>query len=125
MKKKVLLVVSVLFGLMFVNSGLNKFFNFIPPPENMPESLIQLTTALGSIGWFMPLLGGAEVVAGLIFMIPKYRALGAIMIFPVMVGIMLTHALTDTSGLPVALALFVVNLWVLFEEREKYLPMIR
>lgn len=125
MKKKILLVLSVLFGLMFINSGLNKFLNFMPVPEDMPESLTQLIGALTEIGWLLPLVGGVEVVAGLLFMIPKYRALGAIMMFPIMVGIMLTHTITDTSGLPVAVVLFAINLWVIFENREKYMPMIQ
>ena len=125
MKKKILFVLSILFGLMFINSGLNKFLNFMPVPEDMPESLTQLIAALTEIGWLLPLVGVVEIVAGLLFMIPKYRALGAIMILPIMVGIMLTHTITDTSGLPVALVLFAINLWVIFENREKYMPMIQ
>ncbi|MEX0290038.1 MAG: DoxX family protein [Flavobacteriaceae bacterium] len=125
MKNKILLVLSILFGLMFVNSGLNKFLNFMPVPEDMPESLTKLIGALTDISWFLPLLGVVEILAGLLFMIPKFRALGAVMMFPIMVGIMLTHTITDTSGLPVAAALFAVNLWVLYENREKYRPMIQ
>ena len=125
MKNKILFVISILFGLMFINSGLNKFLNFMPMPEDMPENLTRLTTAMSEFGWLLPLLGGVEIVAGLLFMIPKYRALGAVMIFPVMVGILLTHTITDTSGLPVALILFAVNIWVLYENRMKYKPMIQ
>jgi len=125
MKKKVLTVLSVLFGLMFINSGLNKFFNFVPMPDDMPEKLLELTGALAKIGWLMPLVAGVEIFAGILFMIPKVRALGAIMMFPIMVGIMLTHTLTDTSGFPVAIVLFAINVWVIVENREKYLPMIR
>lgn len=94
-------------------------------PENMPERLTQLTDAMAEIGWLIPLIGAVEIIAGFLFIIPKYRALGAIMILPIMVGIMLTHTITDTSGLPVALILFVVNLWVLYENREKYMTLIR
>lgn len=125
MKNKILFVLSLLFGLTFINSGLNKFLNFIPQPENMSEDLSYLITSLQNIGWVIPLLGTIEIVAGLLFIIPKYRALGAIMIFPVMVGIMFTHTITDTSGLPVALVLFVINLWALIDNKEKYLPIVR
>jgi hypothetical protein len=45
------------------------------------------------IGWLMPLVGAFEVVGGVLFMITKTRALGAIVILPIMVGIMLTHIL--------------------------------
>ena len=125
MKRKIIFILSILFSLTFINSGLNKFLNFIPQPANMSEDLTYLISSLNNIGWVIPLLGIIEVLAGLLFMIPKYRALGAIMMFPVMVGIMLTHTFTDTSGLPVALVLFSINAWVLVENKEKYLPMIQ
>jgi len=125
MKKKILFVVSILFGLMFINAGLNKFFNYIPAPANLPEKMVKVMAAMVEITWLMPLLASAEIVGGILFMIPKFRALGAIVIFPVMVGILLTHLVLEPSGLPIALVLLAIELWVIFENREKYMPMIR
>lgn len=125
MKRKITFVLSLLFGLMFINAGLNKFFNYMPPPENLPENLLKAFQAFTQIGWLMPLVGFAEVLGGLLFIFPKTRALGALVIFPVMIGIMLTNTLTDTSGLPIALVFFAINLWVIYENREKYLPMFK
>ena len=125
MKKIILLVVCILFGLMFINSGLNKFFNYMPMPENMPEKMMNAMQAFMQIGWLLPLIAVAEIIGGILFMINKYRALGAIIIFPVMIGILLTHIFTDISGLPIALVLIAINLWVIIENRAKYLPMIK
>jgi putative oxidoreductase len=125
MKQKIILGVSILFGLMFINSGLNKFFNYMPMPQDMPESMMKVMKAFMEIGWLMPLIAVAEIVGGILFMTNKYRALGAIIIFPVMVGILLTHSLNAPSGLPVALVLLAINLWVIIENREKYMPMIK
>lgn len=125
MKKKILFVVCLLFGLMFINGGLNKFFNYMPPPENMPENIVKVMTAFMEIVWLMPLVAVAELVGGILFIIPRFRALGAIIIFPIMVGILLMHIATVPEGLPMALVLFAINIWVIIEEREKYLPMIR
>lgn len=125
MKRKIIFVLSLLFGLMFINAGLNKFFNYMPPPENLPENLQKAFKAFSDIGWLMPLVGVFEVLGGLLFIFPRTRALGALVIFPVMIGIMLTNTVTDTSGLPIALVFFAINLWVIYENREKYLPMIR
>jgi uncharacterized membrane protein YphA (DoxX/SURF4 family) len=125
MKKKILFVVSVLFGLMFINAGLNKFFNYIPVPADLPEKMVKVMAAMVEITWLMPLLASAEILGGILFMIPKFRALGAIVIFPVMIGILLTHLFLEPSGLPMALVLLAINLWVIIENREKYLPMIR
>lgn len=125
MKKKILFVISLLFGLMFINAGLNKFLNYIPVPDDMPDEMVKLTTALMSISWLFPLIATVEIVGGILFIIPKFRALGAIIIFPIVVGIVLTHTINEPSGLPVALVLLLINLWVFFENREKYLPMIK
>jgi uncharacterized membrane protein YphA (DoxX/SURF4 family) len=125
MKKKILFVVSLLFGLMFINAGLNKFFNYMPVPKNIPEGLIKLMTSFINIVWLMPLIAVAEIAGGILFITNKYRALGAIIIFPVMVGIILTHIINAPSGLPVAAVLFVINIWVIIENRDKYLPMIK
>ena len=125
MKKKILFVVSILFGLMFINAGLNKFFNYIPVPADLPEKMVKVMAAMMEITWLMPLLASAEIVGGILFMIPKFRALGAIVIFPVMVGILLTHLVLEPSGLPIALVLMAIEVWVIFENREKYMPMIR
>src|ERR1022692_4732068 len=92
-KKKIILVVSLLFGLMFINSGLNKFFHYMPMPKDMPENMMKLMGAFMEIGWLMPLIAVAEIVGGVLFITNKFRALGAVIIFPVLVGILLTHIL--------------------------------
>ena len=125
MKKKILFGVSLLFGLMFINSGLNKFFNYIPMPKDMPENMMKVMTAFLEIGWLMPLVAVAEIVGGLLFITNKYRALGAIILLPVIIGILLTHIVTEPSGLPLAIVLLAIEIWVIIENLEKYLPMIK
>lgn len=50
---------------------------------------------------------------------------GAIVVFPVMVGVLLTHVFVYPAGLPIALIAWAVLGWILYEHREQYLPMIR
>ncbi len=125
MKQKILFVLSLLFGLMFINSGLNKFLNYMPMPENLPEKMMSAMTAMMEIGWLMPLVGFAEILGGILFIIPKTRALGAVVIFPIMIGIILTHIFQAPYGLPIALVLFAINLWVIYENCDAYKPMIK
>jgi uncharacterized membrane protein YphA (DoxX/SURF4 family) len=124
MKKKILFIVCLLFGLMFINAGLNKFFNYIPVLKDMPQSVMAMFGAIMQIKWLLPLIGIAEIIGGVLVIIPKYRALGAIIILPVLVGILLT-AISLSSGLLMALILFAVLVWIIIENREKYLPMVR
>lgn len=97
----------------------------MPMPEDMPENMMNAMNAFMTIGWLMPLIAVAEIVGGALFITNKFRALGAIIIFPVLVGILLTHITIAPSGLPIALVLLGVELWVIIENREKYLPMIK
>jgi hypothetical protein len=96
----------------------------MPMPEDMPEELMKIFGAFMTIGWLMPLVELAEILGGILFIIPKTRALGVVVIFPVMIGIILTNTI-ELSGMPIALALFAVNLWVIYENRHKYAPMLR
>jgi putative oxidoreductase len=125
MQKKILNVVSALFGLLLINGGLDKFFHYMPMPETMPEETVKDMTALMEIEWLMPLIATAELVGGVLLLFPKTRALGAIVVLPVMVGVLLTHVLVDRSGLIIALVIWAILLWIIYDSWKKYLPMIK
>jgi len=120
MKKIILFIICLLFGLMFINAGLNKFFNYMPMPEDIPESTMKLFNAFMEIKWLMPLVGAIEVIGGVLFILPRTRALGAIVILPVMVGILLNSIVNDPSSLIMTSVLMLINIWVIVENREKY-----
>lgn len=119
-------ILCTLFGLMFVNAGLDKFFHYMPVPPLEPE-MMKIGEAFMTISWLMPLVGFIEFLGGLLFIIPKTRALGAIVIFPVMVGI-IAHNATYFNLMPAGLAIagvfFLINIWVLYDNREKYKSII-
>ena len=125
MKQKILTVLSVLLGLLLINGGLNKFFNYMPVPEDMAEEIVKDFNAIMEISWLMPLIAIAEIIGGLLIIFPKTRALGAVVLFPIMVGILLTHIFVDLSGLPIAIVIWAIFLWIIFENREKYKPMFK
>lgn len=124
MKNKILFVVCLLFGLMFINAGLNKFFNYMPMPKDMPASMQKLMATFMQIGWLIPLVAVVEIVGGVLVIFKKYRALGAIVILPVMIGILLVNIFNAPSGLPIALVLLIINLWMIVDNYRKYLPMV-
>jgi len=123
MKNKVLTVLTILFGLMMINSGLNKFFWYMPQPE-MSEAQMNSFEMFMGIGWVLPLVGFAEILGGLLIAIPKYRALGAVVIFPVMIGIVLEHLSHAPETIIVPLILLVINLWAILDNKDKYMHMI-
>ena len=120
MKQKIQFIVCLLFGLIFINAGLNKFFNYMPMPPDLPEKMVKTMNTFIEIDWLIPLAGVIEILAGVLIIIPRFRALGAIMIFPIMIGILLTNLIAAPSGLPIALTLLAINIWIIIENRDKY-----
>lgn len=123
MKNKILFGASLIFGLIMINGGLNKFFHYFPLPQ-MPEAATKLMAVFVESGWIMALIALVEIIAGILIIIPKTRPLAAIMIFPVMIGIVLFHVFQDPKNVIMSLILLVINLWIIFENKEKYMPMI-
>ena len=124
MKRKILFVLCLLVGLLFINAGLNKFLQYMPMPKDLPEKAIQAGTAMASIGWLLPLVGIAEIIGGLLLIIPKTRAIGAVVLVPVVVGILLSNLSATPQSLPIVAVIMVVIGWVIAENWNKYLPMI-
>jgi len=94
-------------------------------PDNLPEKMVKVMVSYMEFGWLIPLVATVEIIGGLLLITNKFRTLGAIMIFPVVIGILLTHITVAPDGLPIALILMAINLWVIIENREKYMPMIQ
>lgn len=124
MKNKIQFVVCLLMGIVFINAGLNKLLNYIPVSDNMPEDTMRMIRAMEEITWLMPLLGITEIIGGLLFIIPRFRPFGAVFITPIMVGILAQHfTLGDNIIFPVIL--FAILVWVIVENRQRYLPMVQ
>lgn len=124
MKNKVLFVLCLLTGLMFINAGLDKFFHYMPMPKDIPEKAMKAGMAMMEIGWLMPLIATIELLGGLLLIFPKTRALGAIVILPVLTGIILSNITTTPGGLAIVLPIAAIVLWVIIDNWKKYLPMI-
>lgn len=94
----------------------------MPMPEDLTEAQLEMFGHFMAIKWLMPLVAVAEIVGGLLFIIPKLRALGALIMLPVSVGILLHHLVLDTAmpGLAISIVIFLINIWVLFDNWGRY-----
>lgn len=96
----------------------------MPMPE-MSEEMMQVMGGFMAIKWIFPLVAIVEIIAGILIAIPKTRALGAIVILPVMVGIVIHHAVHDVETIGIALVLFGINIWAIVANWHKYLILIK
>jgi len=86
---------------------------------------MNMFTAIMQIGWLMPLIALAELIGGILFIIPRFRALGAIVLCPILIGIMTVHFTIAPDGIIIALVIFAVWLWALIENRHKLMPLVK
>ena len=121
--KTVKFILYILFGLMFINAGLNKFFNYMPMPELTPEQT-KFFTAFASMVWMIPLVATIELIGGILFIFRVTRALGAIVILPIMTGIVAHHTIVDRSGIIIALVLMAINILAIADNWPKYQRLI-
>lgn len=125
MKTKIYNVLCVIFGILLINGGLDKFLHYMPVPENLPAELVKDSAAFMEISWLMPLIGSVELLGGLLVIIPRTRALAAILVTPVMTGVLFTHFTVAPDGIPVVIVIWLILGWIIFENREKYLALIK
>lgn len=121
--KIVKFILSLLFGLLFINAGLDKFLHYMPMPEQTPQDL-EIFQAIEKLQWIMPLVGLVEIIGGLLFIFPRTRAIGAIVILPVMVGIVLHNYTFMPSGLTIAIPLLLINIWMIIDHRARFMQLL-
>ena len=93
--------------------------------QDLPEKMLKLNEAFISITWLIPLLGIVEIIGGILFVFKKFRPLAAVMLFPILIGILLTHIIADPKSLPIVIVLWAIEIWVIIDNKEKYLHMIK
>jgi hypothetical protein len=110
-----------LLGLIFVVFGLNFFFQFLhmaQPP--MPEKAQAFSGGLYGSGYFFQYMKVIEIASGLAILFNRYTAFFLLILFPVSVNIFLFHTILAPAGVPLALAIIVLHLFLGFAYRKYY-----
>jgi uncharacterized membrane protein YphA (DoxX/SURF4 family) len=117
--KYVIIIVRILLGLMFAVFGSNAFLHFIPVPEmhGLPADFMG---ALFKSGYIYP-IAMLQVIGGLLLLLGgRFVALGLTLLGPVIVNIVLYHIFLDRSGLPIAITVSILSLFLLWIYRAKF-----
>ncbi|MBV9946887.1 MAG: DoxX family membrane protein [Myxococcales bacterium] len=115
----------ILLGLVFFVFGLNGFLRFIPEPPGMPERVMTFMNGLMAAGYLFPLIKGVEVLVGVLLLANRFVPLALALIAPNIVNIVLFHAFLAPSGLPIALVVLALELFLAWSYRDAYAPMLR
>ena len=122
--KTATIIARVLLGLMFVVFGSNIFLHFIPMPPQKPSLATDFSNALME-SHYMYVVGFLQVIGGLLLLIGRYVPLGLTLLGPVIVNILLFHIFLDTSGLPMAIVVAVIALFLLGRHRTSFAGLLR
>jgi putative oxidoreductase len=122
--KYAIIIVRVLLGLVFAVFGSNAFLHFIPmPPMQGPAGAF--IGALISSGYIYP-IAILQVFGGLLLLIGgRFVPLGLTLLGPVIVNIILYHIFLEPSGLPMAIGISILALFLLWVYRYKFPAIFR
>jgi uncharacterized membrane protein YphA (DoxX/SURF4 family) len=118
------IIARVLLGLMFVVFGSNIFFHFIPMPPPKPSLATDFSKALMESN-YMYVVGFLQVAGGLLILIGRYVPLGLTLLGPVIVNILLFHIFLEPTGLPIAIVVAVLALFLLWRYRTNFAGLVK
>lgn len=114
MKAKLPLIARLIFGFIFFASGLAGLLNLAPPPADMPESLKTYMAGMMASVYFFPFLKITETVCGALLLSGFFVPLALVVLAPIVLNIFLVHAFMAPSGLPLALVLGALQIYLSF-----------
>lgn len=107
-----------LLGLLFAVMGSNEFLHFFPLPT-MPGEAGAFLNAM-FVTHYLYVIAALEVIGGLLLLSGRYGPLGLTVLGPVIVNILIFHMFMNPSGLPIALVVSVLALFLLWSYREHF-----
>lgn len=114
-------VARILLGLIFFVFGLAGLFNLMPPPKEPPPPDMQTFFAgIMATKYFMPLLKLVETVAGAMLLSNRFVPLALTLLAPIIVNIVAVHTFLAPSGLPVAIVVLVLEIYLAWSYRDSY-----
>src|SRR5271168_1201309 len=107
------LIARYLFALIFIVFALNGFLHFLPMQPPSSEMAMQYFTVM-SASHYLVFVFALQLIAGALFLFPRTVPLALTIAGPLIVNILLFHALMDPGGIVpglVVTALWFVIFW--------------
>lgn len=116
--KTLTIIVRSLLGLTFVVFGLNAFLQFIPlpPPQGLAGDFMKALF----VSHYFYVVAILQIAGGAICLLGRFVPLGLTLLCPVIVNILLFHIFLEPSGLPLAVVVSVLALFLLWAYRQSF-----
>jgi len=118
------IIARILLGLIFVVFGSNAFLHFLPMPPPPPGLAGEYFHALLASG-YVYVIGGFQVIGGLFLLIGRFVPLGLIILGAIIVNIWCFHLLMAPEGLPPAVIVTLLELFLVWRYRDAFAGILR
>jgi|SRR5450631_4136579 putative oxidoreductase len=118
------IIVRILLGLIFVVFGSNAFLHFLPMPP-LPQNVAGDYVRVFMVSGYVYVVGFLEVIGGFLLLIGCFVPLGLTILAPIIVNILIFHALMAPEGFPPALVVTALELFLLWSYRSVFAPLLR
>lgn len=115
-------VARVLMGLTFTATGAMGLLGPAQVPDNGAAAF---TIALQQTGYMLPLLMGTQLLVGLLLLTNRFVPLALALIAPVVVNIFALHTFLAQDGLPVAVVVAALEVYLAWTYRKAFQPMLK
>lgn len=125
--KIAMIVVRTLMGLLLVFSSVSYFLmvaGVFPMPDIPAGAMKTFNEGLAASGYFFWLLKVTELVCGILFLTGRYVPLAMVIISPVIVNILFTHAFLAPEGIGPGLFLAIGNIFLAYYYRDAFKPLL-
>jgi putative oxidoreductase len=122
---KILTIIArILLGLVFVVFGSNAFLHFLPMPP-LPQGVTGEYLHAFFASGYVYVIGGFQVIGGLLLLIGRFVPLGLTILAAIIVNIWAFHLLMAPEGLPPAVVVTVLELFLVWSYRDRFAGILR
>ena len=118
------IIARILLGLIFVVFGSNAFLHFLPMPplpQNLAGEYLHAFLASG----YVYAIGGLQLIGGLLLLVGRFVPLGLTILGAIIVNIWLFHLLMAPEGLPPAILVTVLELFLVWRHRDAFAGLLQ
>ncbi len=122
---KILTIIArILLGLIFVFFGSNGFLHFLPMPP-LPQGVTGEYLHAFFASGYVYVISGFQVAGGLLLLIGRFVPLGLTILGAIIVNIWAFHILMAPEGLPPAIVVAVLELFLIWSYRDRFAGILR
>ena len=113
------IIIRILIGLLLLFASVSFFLKLVPEPVTTGDFKAFQVGLVASV-YLMPLAKTVELLCGLAYVSGKFVSLANIVILPVSLNILLINYFFTPENLPIALFVFLGNLFLIYRYWDNY-----